>query len=188
MAEATGTDKKAIHQQASAMLSSVLSQERVISYLRTLEFPADDPAIVQHMAETIDVLQSARQDLVTHFDFLEVAHVHGWDAARIFRDDPEESSKRVQQAVSKAKKKKEADDKERKRKKARRSSSSSNRRRDKDRDSDKQSSSSHSHCCPPPSCSHQPYQRQYRSNQNLPCIRCGDTAHHWRQCPKPATK
>ena len=92
MAEASGTDKKAIQQQASAMFSSVLSQERVISYLRTLEFPADDPAIVQHMAETIDVLQTARQDLVAHFDFLEVAHVHGWDAARIFRDDPEESS------------------------------------------------------------------------------------------------
>ena len=132
MSEATGPDKRAIQQQASAMFSSVVSQERVISYLRTLEFPAADPAVVQAMAETIGMLQVGCQDLINHFEFLEVAHDHGWEAARIYREDLEDTSKRVQQAVERAKKKKEADDRDRKWKKANRSSSSSssgNRRR-----------------------------------------------------------
>ena len=188
MSEATGVDKRAIQQQSSAMYSLVVAQERVITYLRSLEFPLDDATMIQNMAELIDTLQSARQDLITHFEFLSVAYDHGWEAARIFREDPEDASKHVQNAVSKAKKKKEADDKERKRKKSKRSSSSSSSSRKRDRpEQDKASCSqtAHSHSCPPPACG-QPYQKQYCSN--LPCIHCGDTAHHWRQCPKPATK
>ena len=196
MSEASAPDKKAIQQQASAMLSSVTSQERVIKYLRSLDLP-DDNDSVQELAQTIDDLQSARQDLVNHFEFLGVAHDHGWDAARIFRDEPDEASKRVQSAVNKARKKKEADDREKKKKASnkKRTSSSSGGGSSKRRHSEpERSGCSHSHastsshsCCN--SCyGQQPYQRQFRSGQNLPCIRCGDTAHHWRQCPKPATK
>ena len=178
-------------QQASAIFDSLLSQEKTIAFLRTLDLPADDAERIQSVASLIDSLQTGRQRLVDHFEFLGVAHDHGWEAARIYREDPpEDASKRVLNAVSKAKKKKEADDREKKKKKKRSSSSSSSyskRRRDSDAN-DKSCSHSHSasHCCPQPQ--YQPYQRQFRAGQNLPCIRCGDTAHHWRQCPKPATK
>ena len=188
MAEVTGSDKKAIQQQASAMMGSVLSQERVISYLRSLDLPAGDNTNLQQMADMIEAIQTSRQELINHFEFLGVAHDHGWDAAHIFREDPEDASKRVLNAVSKAKKKKEADDRERKRKKQKRSSTSSMSKRRRE-DSDSKPSCSHAapvHCYPAPA--YQPYQKQFRAGQNLPCIRCGDTAHHWRQCPKPATK
>ena len=191
MAEASGTEKKAIMQQASAIFESVVSQERTVAFLRTLDLPEDDDGIIRTVAELIDSLQSARQRLVDHFEFLGVAHDHGWDAARIYREDPpEDASKRVLNAVSKAKKKKDAEDRDRKKKKQqRRSSSSSSKRRNDSSDSHEKScshthASSH-HCC---SSQYQPYQKQFRAGQNLPCIRCGDTAHHWRQCPKPATK
>ena len=192
MSEASGSDKRAIQQQASAIMSSVISQEKVVTYLRSLDLPeggddAGDDARV--LADLIDTVHSARQDLVNYMDFLGVAHDHGWDAARIYHDEPDDaSSKRVQSAVAKAKKKREASEKEKKKKKSRRSSSYSSSKRKRDTESDKSSCShshahSTSHCCQA-----QPYQKQFRSTQNLPCIRCGDTAHHWRQCPKPATK
>ena len=180
-------------QQASAIYEYVISEERTIAFLRTLELPDDDDGIIRTVAELIDSLQSARKRLIDHFEFLGVAHDHGWDAARIYREDPpEDASKRVLNAVSKAKKKKEADERDKKKKKQqRRSSSSSSKRRAESSDShEKSCSHSHSHgsshhCC---SSQYQPYQKQFRAGQNLPCIRCGDTAHHWRQCPKPATK
>ena len=187
MAEAIGSDKRAIYQQASAITGSMVNQERVITYLRSLELPRDDLPAVQNLAELIDALQTSRQDLVGHFEFLGVAFDHGWDAARIYHEEPDDSSKRIQSAVFKAKKKKEADEREKKKKKKRRSSSSSASKRRSD--SDAKPSCSHaamSHCCPTP-CP-LTYQKQFRAGQNLPCIRCGDTAHHWRQCPKPATK
>ena len=187
MAAATGSDKRAIQQQASAMMDSVLNQERVISYLRSLDLPPGDDGNLQQMADTIEAVQLSRQQLVSHFEFLGVAYDHGWDAAKIYREDPEDASKRVQSAVSKAKRKKEAEDKERKKKKQKRSSSSSYSKKKKESSdsSEKHACAHSSHCCPP---SYQPYQRQFRAGQNLPCIRCGDTAHHWRQCPKPASK
>ena len=194
MSEASAPDKKAIQQQAAAMLGSVTSQERVIKYLRLLDLPEDEDAI-QELAQTIDDVQSARQDLVNHFEFLGVAHDHGWEAARIYRDEPDEASKRVQSAVNKARKKKEADDREKKKKNSKkRTSSSSNASSSKRRYSEPErhgcshASTSSSHSCCTPCHGGQPYQRQFRSGQNLPCIRCGDTAHHWRQCPKPASK
>ena len=179
-------------QQASAIFDSLVAQEKTVSFLRTLDLAAADPDRIRSVADLIDSLQTGRQRLVDHFEFLGVAHDHGWDAARIYREDPpEDASKRVLNAVSKAKKKKDADDREKKKK--RRSSSSSSfakRRRDSD-NSDKSCTHSHSssshHCCSQQQYQ-QPYQRQFRAGQNLPCIRCGDTAHHWRQCPKPATK
>ena len=193
MAEASGTEKRAIMQQASAIYESVLSQERTVAFLRTLDLPAEDDGTVRTVAELIDALQSARKRLVDHFEFLGVAHDHGWEAARIYREDPpEDASKRVLNAVSKAKKKKESEDRDKKKKKQQRrsSSSSSKRRHDSSEASEKTCSHSHSHgsshhCC---ASHYQPYQKQFRAGQNLPCIRCGDTAHHWRQCPKPATK
>ena len=189
MAEASAPEKKAIMQQASAIFGSVISQENTIAFLRTLDLPVHDEANIGAIASLIDSLQSGRQELVNHFEFLGVAFDHGWDAARLYRDDPpEDASKRVLSAVSKAKKKKEADDRDKKKKRRSASSSASKRRRDSD-NSDKSCShsGSHHHCCPQPQWQ-QPYQKQFRAGQNLPCIRCGDTAHHWRQCPKPATK
>ena len=199
MAEASGSDKRSIQQQASAMASSVLSQEKIVTYLRSLDVPLGEDEQAKTLADLIDSLQSSRQELVAHFEFLEVAHDYGWDAAKIYREEPDETtSKRIQAAVSKAKKKKEADEKEKKKKKQKksRSSSSSSRSSSNKRrrvDSDKPSCyHSYSSCCTQSHChssDQQPYQyRQFRSGQNLPCIRCGDTAHHWRQCPKPATK
>ena len=190
MAEATGSDKGAIQQQASAMMGSVINQERVISYLRSLDLPPGDDGNLQQMADTIEAVQLSRQQLVNHFELLGVAYDHGWDAAKIYHEDPDDASKRIQNAVSKAKRKKEADDKERKRKKQKRSSSSSSsysskKKKESSDSSEKHSCSHSSHCCPPV---YQPYQKQFRAGQNLPCIRCGDTAHHWRQCPKPASK
>ena len=186
MSDSTASDKKAIQQQASAMMTSVASQERVILYLRSLDLPNDNDA-VQDLPQTIDVLQSARQDLVDHFEFLGVAHDHGWDAARFYRDEPSDAvSKRVQSAVSRARKKKEADDRDKKKKKQKRSSSSHSssssfkRRSSESEKSCKCSAASSSSACCAPCYGSQPYQRQFRSNQNLPCIRCGDTAHHWR--------
>ena len=191
MSEASGSDKRAIQQQASAIMSSVISQEKVISYLRSLDLPEGGDEAAEHarnLADLIDTVHSARQDLVNYMDFLGVAHDYGWDAARIYHDEPDDaSSKRVQSAVAKAKKKREASEKDKKKKKSRRSSSYSSAKRKKDSEPEKSSCShahSSSHCCQ----GHQPYQRQFRSSQNLPCIRCGDTAHQWRQCPKPATK
>ena len=195
MAEASNPEKRAIMQQASAIFDSLVAQEKTVSFLRTLDLAAADADRIRSVADLIDSLQTGRQRLVDHFEFLGVAHDHGWDAARIYREDPpEDASKRVLNAVSKAKKKKDADDREKKKKKRRSSSSASysKRRRDSD-NSDKSCSHSHSHassshhCCSQPQYQ-QPYQRQFRAGQNLPCIRCGDTAHHWRQCPKPATK
>ena len=190
MADASSHDKKAVQQQASAMVGSVFSQERIITYLRTLDLPADDPDGARDLAELIDTAQAARKDLLSHFEFLGVAHDHEWDAAKIYKEEPDETaSKRVQAAVAKAKKKREASERDKQKKKQKRSSSSSSsnkRRSDAEKPSCSHSSTS---CCPPPACHghSQPYQKQFRS-QNLPCIRCGDTAHHWRQCPKPATK
>ena len=189
MSEASGNDKRAVQQQAVAMMSSVASQERVISYLRSLDLPPGEDDLAKELADTIEAVQSARQDLVDYFEFLGVAHDYGWDAAKIFKDEPDDASKRIQSAVAKAKKKREASDREKKqkKKKSKSSSSSSGSKRSHD-SSDKASSSCTSHCCQPVQC-YQPYQqKQFRSGQNLPCIRCGDTAHHWRQCPKPATK
>ena len=141
---------------------------------------------MQQLAELIDALQTSHLELVGHFEFLGVAFDHGWDAARIFHEEPDDSSKRIQSAVSKAKKKKEADEREKKKKKRPSTSSSTSKRR---ADADAKPSCSHApapHCC---QATYQPaYQKQFRSGQNLPCIRYGDTAHHWRQCPKPATK
>lgn len=192
MSEVAGSDKRAIRQQASAITSSVLSQEKVILYLRSLDLPegAEGDGAGDHaraLADMIDCVQSARQDLVSYMEFLGVAHDYGWDAARIYHEEPNDASKRIQSAVAKAQKKREAAEKEKKKKKSRRSSSSnSSSKRKRESDGDKSSCShshSSSHCC-----QSQPYQKQFRSTQNLPCIRCGDTAHHWRQCPKPATK
>ena len=136
MAEASAPEKKAIMQQASAIFDSLLSQEKTIAFLRTLDLPADDAERIHSVATLIDSLQIGRQRLVDHFEFLGVAHDHGWEAARIYREDPpEDTSKRVLNAVAKAKKKKEADDREKKKKKKRSSSSSSSyskRRRDSD--------------------------------------------------------
>ena len=192
MSEATGTEKKAIMQQASAIFASLVNQEQTITFLRTLDLPADDAGTVRVIADLIESLHNSRQQLVDHFEFLGVAFDHGWDAAHIYREDPpEDTSKRVLNAVSKARKKKEADEREKKKKKNRSSSSSgsgaSKRRRDSTDSSGQGCSHSHasSHCCPP---QWQPYHKQFRAGQNLPCIRCGDTAHHWRQCPKPTTK
>ena len=167
MAEATSTEKRAIRQQASALLNSMLSQERAITYLRSLDLPRDDLPAVQNLAELIDSLQLARQDLAGHFDFLGVAHDHGWDAARIYHEEPDDSSKRIQSAVTKAKKKKESEDKERKKKKKKRcssstsSSSSSKHRQEMDNN---KSACSHaaSHCHCQPAC-----QRPTRSNSVL---------------------
>ena len=178
-------------QQASAIFGSLVSQENTVAFLRTLDLPPEDDATIRTIASLIDSLQTGRQQLVDHFEFLGVAFDHGWEAARIYREDPpEDASKRVLNAVSKAKKKKEADDRDKKKKKRRSSSSAPvKRRRDSDNSekSCSHSSSSHHHCCPQPQWQ-QPYQKQFRAGQNLPYIRCGDTAHHWRQCPKPATK
>ena len=119
MAEASSHDKRTVQQQASAMMGSVISQERLITYLRSLDLPLDDPDGARELADLIDSAQTARKDLVSHFEFLGVAHDHEWDAARIYKDEPDETaSKRVQAAVAKAKKKREADDREKKRKKS----------------------------------------------------------------------
>ena len=193
MAEVSTHDKRTVQQQASAMVGSLLSQERLITYLRSLDLPVEDQEGARELASLIDAAQSARQDLVAHFEFLGVAHDHEWDAARIYKDEPDETaSKRVQAAVAKAKKKHESDDREKKKKQQQKRSSSrssSNKRRSDSSDKPSCSHASASTCCPPPACSghSQPYQKQFRS-QALPCIRCGDTAHHWRQCPKPAIK
>ena len=193
MSEASSHDKRTVQKQASAMMSSVLSQERLITYLRSLDLPVDDPDGARELAELIDSAQSARKDLVVHFEFLGVAHDHEWDAARIYKDEPDETtSKRVQAAVAKAKKKREADDREKKKKQKRSSSTSSSNASKRRSDAQDKPGCSHaaaSSCCSPPTCHghSQPYQKQFRS-QNLPCIRCGDTAHHWHQCTKPATK
>ena len=188
MAEATAPEKRAIMQQASAIFGSLVSQEKTVAFLRTLDLPAEDEDTIRSIASLIDGLQSGRQSLVDHFEFLGVAFDHGWDAARIYREDPpEDASKRVLNAVTKAKKKKEADERDKKKKKRRLpSSNSSKRRRDSDASEKSCSHATSHHCCPQPY--QQPYQKQFRAGQNLPCIRCGDTAHHWRQCPKPATK
>ena len=71
MAEATGSNKRSIQQQASAMAGSVLS---LISFLRSLDVPLGDDDQAKSLAEMIGTVQSARQELVAHFEFLEVAH------------------------------------------------------------------------------------------------------------------
>ena len=205
MSEASGSDKRAIQHQSSAMSSSVINQEKAIAYLRSLDLPLDDEPQAKSLAETIDALQQSRKDLVDYLEYIGVAHDFGWDAAKIYRDEPDDAvSKRIQSAVSKAKKKRESAEKDKKKKKAKRSSSSSSgsshsniSKRSRSNASDK-SGASCSHAAASACCSgsqnhyhsgYVPYhQRQFRAGQNLPCIRCGDTAHHWRQCPKPATK
>ena len=203
MSEASGSDKRAIQHQSSAMASSVINQELAITYLRSLDLPLDDEPQAKSLAETIDALQQSRKDLVDYLEYIGVAHDFGWDAAKIYRDEPDDAvSKRIQSAVSKAKKKRESAEKDKKKKKAKRSSSSSSSsgttsKRSRSNASEK-SGASCSHAAASSCCSgsqnhyhsgYVPYhQRQFRAGQNLPCIRCGDTAHHWRQCPKPATK
>ena len=79
MAEASAPEKKAIMQQASAIYGSVISQENTIAFLRTLDLPVHDEANIRAIASLIDSLQSGRQELVNHFEFLGVAFDHGWD-------------------------------------------------------------------------------------------------------------
>lgn len=76
MSESSGSDKRAISQQASAMMNSVLNQEKVILFLRSLDID-DDEDQVKQLAETIDSLQESRQELVAHFEFLGVAYDFG---------------------------------------------------------------------------------------------------------------
>ena len=74
MADASSHDKRTVQQQASAMMGSVLSQEKLITYLRSLDLPIDDPDGARELAGLIDTAQAARKDLVNHFEFLGVAH------------------------------------------------------------------------------------------------------------------
>ena len=76
MSDASSHDKRTVQQQASAMMGSVLSQEKLITYLRSLDLPIDDPDGARELAGLIDTAQAARKDLVNHFEFLGVAHDH----------------------------------------------------------------------------------------------------------------
>ena len=56
MAEATAPEKRAIMQQASAIFDSLVSQEKTISFLRTLDLPVEDVERLRSVADLIDSL------------------------------------------------------------------------------------------------------------------------------------
>ena len=105
MEELTDSKFRSFAQQAGAIKSSLLNQEKVVAFLRGLNIPAGEDDQVRKLAEMIDHVKDARKDLLKHMEFLQVVYSHGWDSAKYFKEDDEPPSKRVAAAIAKAKKK-----------------------------------------------------------------------------------